>query len=77
MTKPEDRISSKPAESEDDWRTIWRSVEQSGKMWNAGGQAFVALVTNWKAWTIAAAGIGFLRGPELLNWLYDFWGIAQ
>ena len=77
IKRPDDKTTSRPAKTDDDWQDIWRAVEQGGKMWNAGGQAWVALVTNWKAWAIAAGGIALLRGPELLTWLYDFWGIAQ
>lgn len=78
MTKDEDdrSLRSTPAEHEDDWRDIWRSVDQNRKLWWLWG-AVHAVVSNWKAIAIVAGAIAYFSRDDIRAAIAVLTGASQ
>jgi hypothetical protein len=54
----------RPAETPDDWKAIWRSVERSSNMWWLVGPVH-AVASNWKAIALVVAAVAWLSRDDI------------
>ena len=70
--KPQTKRSTPP--EDDEWSYFWDSLDKSQKMWIIVGP-IVAIVTNWRALTVAGAVIAWIKSDQILLLLREAAGL--